>query len=343
MAPLDKLGGKQQDEIPNRGKYLDAFCYFIVAVGAPARKAVVEISLTGRLGHGRIITQSWCPPSAKQKKWQGEHSPETGEQGSRRSVSIATPQAEREIDRPGEGPNPAARDRHPQGRDASGSGPTPRARSGSAGRAVLEYRMEGMKLDKVKVARRQLCTALAPFIEDLDPVSVHTLACAGGEIAKHLTHKAGAKPFSSYALATFPDLDMKEIRRLQRQFCNAFKHATTHGGKERADQKLLRQFNDLQNDHMLFVGWYDYMLAVKAMPIEAQAFQAWYFALYPEKLNPSVDTVQYKAIFPGLGDQPRTEQKKRLREAIGKARANKAIMEIMDDPRTEREPLIVSA
>jgi hypothetical protein len=38
--------------------------------------------------------------------------------------------------------------------------------------------------------------------------------------------------------------------------------------------------------HTLFIGWYDYMLAVGALPIEAQVFQIWYFALYPEKLNP---------------------------------------------------------
>jgi hypothetical protein len=113
--------------------------------------------------------------------------------------------------------------------------------------------MKEIKLDKIKVA-----TALALFIDDLDPVSVHTLACAGGEVAEHLTHKAGAKPFSSHALATFPDLEIKDIRRLQRQFWNAFKHATTRDGKERDDdRKLLERFNDLQNDHTLFVGWSD--------------------------------------------------------------------------------------
>lgn len=57
--------------------------------------------------------------------------------------------------------------------------------------------MQGMNLDKNEVARRQLGTALALFIEDFDPVSVHTLACAGGEVAEHLARKAGAEPFGS--------------------------------------------------------------------------------------------------------------------------------------------------
>jgi hypothetical protein len=145
--------------------------------------------------------------------------------------------------------------------------------------------MKGMNLDKAKVARRQLGAALRLFIDDRDPVSVHTLACAGGEVAEHLTHKAGQQPFFSHALATFPDLNPKEIRRLRNQFWNAFKHATTQSGKERDDRKLLKRFDDLQNDHALFVGWYDYALAVNVLPVEAQIFQVWYFALHPEKLN----------------------------------------------------------
>jgi hypothetical protein len=199
--------------------------------------------------------------------------------------------------------------------------------------------MEGMKLDKAHVARRQLGTALALFIEDLDPVSVHTLACAGGEVAEHLTRKAGAEPFASHALATFADLDMKKIRQLQRQFWNSFKHATTRDGEERPDRELLERFNDLQNDHTLFVGWYDYVLATGNMPIEAQAFQAWYFALYPEKLNREVfDASVYDAMFPNLRQQSRKHQKKALQVAIAKARQDKTIM---GDPGTDCAPLIL--
>jgi hypothetical protein len=61
---------------------------------------------------------------------------------------------------------------------------------------------------------------------------------------------------------------------VQRQFWNAFKHATIRDGKERDDRKVLERFNDLQNDHTLFVAWYDYMLGVKSMPVEVQGFQA---------------------------------------------------------------------
>jgi hypothetical protein len=99
-----------------------------------------------------------------------------------------------------------------------------------------------------------------------------------------VAQKGQAALFESRS-GTFRDLDETQFRRLRNQFSNAFKHATTHKGKERDDRKLLGRFNDLQNDHTLFVGWYDYANAAKRLPLEAQIFQVWYFSLYAEKLG----------------------------------------------------------
>jgi hypothetical protein len=52
-------------------------------------------------------------------------------------------------------------------------------------------------------------------------------------------------------------------------------------GQERDDDQLLTHFTDEQNDHALFIGWYDYA-QVEALPMEAQVHQVWYFNLYPE-------------------------------------------------------------
>jgi hypothetical protein len=195
-----------------------------------------------------------------------------------------------------------------------------------------------MKLDKIEIARRQLGTALALFLQDADPVSVHTLACAGCEIAEHLTRKAGAEPFSTHALAIFPNLDVSKIRRLQNQNWNAFKHAMTRGGMERDDGRLLERFDDKVNDHTLFVGWHDYMLAVRTLPVEAQVFQVWYFALHPEKLNPEVDTARYEQVFPMLPSMPRADQKRALREIISSSRRD---TELMSHPQTDARWLIL--
>ena len=67
-----------------------------------------------------------------------------------------------------------------------------------------------MPFKKGQIARRQLGTALALFIEDRDPVSVHTLACAGGEIAEYLARKKGKEPFADHILATFPDFTLAD-------------------------------------------------------------------------------------------------------------------------------------
>src|SRR5258708_12584969 len=133
-----------------------------------------------------------------------------------------------------------------------------------------------MKLDKTEIARRQLGTALALFLEDSDPVSVHTLACAGCEIAENLTRKAGEEPFSTHALLTFPDLDRGEIRQLQNQYWNAFKHALTRGGIEREDSDLLERFEDEVNDHTLFIGWHDSFRPVRRLPTKPQIFHDLY-------------------------------------------------------------------
>jgi len=60
-----------------------------------------------------------------------------------------------------------------------------------------------MTLDKAHVARRLLGAALALFLEDLDPIVVHVLACSAGEVAEYLAVKASGQPFTARALATF--------------------------------------------------------------------------------------------------------------------------------------------
>ncbi|HXW41137.1 MAG TPA: hypothetical protein VEK75_08030, partial [Xanthobacteraceae bacterium] len=136
-----------------------------------------------------------------------------------------------------------------------------------------------------------------------------------------------------------PDLDVKQLRKIQRQFWTAFKHAThQHSGKERDDDKLLARFNDEQNDHMLFIGWYDYAIATRKMPVEAQVHQAWYFALHPMKLSDRHSAAPYKKLFPKLRSKPRAEQKRMLNHAIERARMDDAII---CDPRTDRRSLVL--
>jgi hypothetical protein len=195
-----------------------------------------------------------------------------------------------------------------------------------------------MAIDKANVARRQLGTALALFIEDQDPVSVHVLACGGGEVAEQLARQAEQEPFATEIMTTFNDLKIQDIRRIRNQFWNAFKHATTLAGTARADTELLASFGDQQNEHALFIGWYDYMMAVNQLPVEAQVFQIWYYALYPEKLAPEVSSEVYTDLFPAMKAIDRTEQKRRLRDVIVWAKQQP---DCVDHDQTDNTPLIL--
>jgi hypothetical protein len=193
-----------------------------------------------------------------------------------------------------------------------------------------------MPLDKLEVVRRQLGTALALFLNDHDPVSVHVLASGACEIVEHLVERAGKKPFSSHARETFSDLTDKEFikkfRKPQREFWNAFKHALKSGRKTgRDDLAILAKFSDEHNDTALFVGWHDYGLVTGALPIEAQAFEVWFLARHLDKRDPDIEEA-----FPNINLLERSEQKRRLQVLI---EANRS--EAMD-PETEQRPLILS-
>lgn len=191
---------------------------------------------------------------------------------------------------------------------------------------------------KLAIARRQLGTALDLFIHDQDPVSVHCLACGGGELAHHIADLVGATTFNQHALLTFPDIDLKELRRLRNQYWNGMKHWNTHGGKPRDDSALLEVFDDAQNDHALFVGWYDFANAACWLPVEAQAFQAWYFARFPEKLADVSASHTFERLFPGVRSLQRNDAKALLRRKIKRTRDNR---EVMGDPKTDRRQLIL--
>jgi hypothetical protein len=118
------------------------------------------------------------------------------------------------------------------------------------------------------------------------------------------------------------------------------KHATTLDGEDRADQELLNRFDDEINNHMLFIGWYDYANATGKLPIEAQVFQVWYFALYLDKLNRDVDRRPYMNTFPELNTQSPSMRKEALRRKIASSLTD---LNLMRDPQTDGRPLILPA
>jgi len=194
------------------------------------------------------------------------------------------------------------------------------------------------RMDKLEVARCPLGTALALFLQDLDPVSVHSLASAACELLEHLASKVGKKPFNYYMLSSFPGSSPADLRRVQHEFWNAFKYPLRPDQKrERKDGPLLASVSDADNDHRLFVGWYDYANATQRLPTEASLFLIWYQCLYPKEVGIHLPSGMIEEFFPNLPSYDRAAQKQALRRTI---EVHRALVHI-DDPFVEQGPLIL--
>lgn len=187
-------------------------------------------------------------------------------------------------------------------------------------------------LTKLTVARAQLITALDLFVRDKDPIAVHCLACGGGEVIEGLAEAQNQEVFANHILKNQPNTDRKGIRGARNQYWNAFKHFSDRKSLARDDEELLDSFDDRQNDTALFIGWWDYMLLRRKLPVPAQVFQAWWYSLNEDKIEPGADLSAFRLAFPYITKVDRAEQKRRLRRAIEKWRHNK---EILADPATE--------
>jgi hypothetical protein len=192
---------------------------------------------------------------------------------------------------------------------------------------------------KIEVARRQLSTA-TEYLRDLDPVSVHCLANAGCELMEFYARKLSGEALLTDFAQLAPDTDIAKLKRLQRQYWTAFKHATKlrKPAEERDDEDLLKQFTDEKNDLALVIGWSDYHRATGKMPIEAQVQHVWFFALHPEKHDNPEMTRQGAIAFPDLQSKSRADQKRLMNGWIKRARANKVTM---SHPVTEQRPLVI--
>jgi hypothetical protein len=187
-------------------------------------------------------------------------------------------------------------------------------------------------LTKISVARAQLVTALDLFVRDKDPISVHCLACGGGEVIEGIAKASGKEVFSTHILETHPHMDRGAIRGARNQYWNAFKHFEDRKGLQRDDEELLGRFGDTINDAALYIGWWDYLSLQKRLPVITQVFQIWYYAIYEEKLAPGTDVTPFRTAFPEIQRENRAEQKRRLRRMTEKYRSD---TKLLADPATE--------
>ncbi len=179
---------------------------------------------------------------------------------------------------------------------------------------------------KIRIARAQLATALDLFLEDSDPVSVHCLACGGGEILDAIgSHEQRPTTWQTMERLMPPD-KFDAVRRQRNEYWNSFKHYTTHQGAPRNDLPQIEDFDDDLNDHFLFIGWYDYETVTGSAPVHAWLLRPWWFAQYGKvAVNPE-GYANARQEFAGINNISRAERKRLLVDRIRQAERDPVVM-----------------
>lgn len=182
--------------------------------------------------------------------------------------------------------------------------------------------VQDIEFNKLEVARRQLGTALQLFLDDQDPVSVHVLANGAIEICTALVKASGQRSFKDIAIHANPVLTERLYNEISTQYWNSFKHYGRRDGLPRDDSELFAMFSDEANDFHLFMGWHDYGMVKGEMPLEAQCFQAWFFALKEPDGIPGLK----ESYFPDIHTMSRRDQKRLLEKFIKKYKRDHKMM-----------------
>ena len=193
-----------------------------------------------------------------------------------------------------------------------------------------------MFIERSQLVRRLLGAATQLFLDDADPIIVHCIASSAVEHAELLAQDANRNPLKQHILSTFPEISEQEFKRLRNQNWNVIKHSHDRKGQPFDVPKKLADFDDWSNDAILFAGWHDYQRSGQPLPIEAQAFQVWFFNLYPNSVDPTKRSEVAYPSFENLTNLSRIGQKTALREAIETARND---TDIMNHPNTDKTPL----
>lgn len=196
-------------------------------------------------------------------------------------------------------------------------------------------------MTKLEIARRQLGTATALYLDRKDSVSVHCLAAGGWEITQQLALDQGKKIFRDYVKEDNKEMTDALYQKIKNQFWNAYKHATKQDGNPRDDSELLSHVTLRETEDRLFGGWHDYLKLTGALPLEARIYSQWYLARDINKFADDVDPQikeRFVRTYPNLPNLPPARQHQLLLRAIAKAKRSRAML---TSNQTEHRPLIL--
>jgi len=188
-----------------------------------------------------------------------------------------------------------------------------------------------MLVTKVDAARRQLITAIRLFFDGGDPVSVYSLASNAWEIIDVLCTSTGVESFSKQGRENLPA--GHTLKYYVNEPCrNFFKHA-----EQDPNPNSSVELREADVAAILFLAVEDYIRFRQGGPLEVQVFQAWFIAVFPEKVTEDDSTAQSKLedaklVFPGIATLDpfdRIEMGRKVLESASKD------AQLAADPKTE--------
>jgi hypothetical protein len=90
--------------------------------------------------------------------------------------------------------------------------------------------MQSLRIPKLGAARRQLEAAISLFLDNGDPVAIHTLACAAYDIIDNVNHSRGGKDM--FVKRRYTQLPGRPSRAVLNSVQNFFKHAANDPAEE---------------------------------------------------------------------------------------------------------------
>ncbi len=181
------------------------------------------------------------------------------------------------------------------------------ARHKKARRHVVAKGIVTYDLTKIDVAEALLVSAIRQFFEGAHPVPIYLLASSAREILTTIGDKAGVETVL-HSFAKKKGLTLKEVAHQAHTFAGFFKHA------DRNPTATLK-FSEDEADSVLAMACQDFGRVTGGMPIEAQIFEVWIYALAFERVTDAplkgqrIIKLAIKT-FPGIRTAERKQQKK---------------------------------
>lgn len=167
-----------------------------------------------------------------------------------------------------------------------------------------------IQVSRLDAATRQLATAIRLYFDDDDPVSVHTLAKAAGEIIDRLCGLNGTLAMRAHMLETIVPDKRRYVADKLNEAANAFKHASS----KKPDRAPI-EFSDDQNFFAILMA-VDGLRLLGVDLTEAKCFGGWVRLVEPGLVLTPLEPAMLATAERLLGDI--TNQSRAVQKAVGR-------------------------